>query len=349
MKEPSVTIDGRPIGPDHPPFVICELSANHNGSLDRMLELVDAAAATGCDAIKIQTYTPDTMTLQSDRPEFRIEGGLWDGYTLYDLYSEAQTPYDWHPAIFERARARGVTLISTPFDVTAVELLESLDVPAYKIASFELTDLPLVAAVARRGKPMIMSTGLATLAEIDEAVRTARQAGCDEIVLLHCVSSYPAPDEDSNLRTIPVLRQAFGVPIGLSDHTHGSAVSVAAVALGACVIEKHFTLARADGGPDSAFSLEPGEFAQLCRSVRQGWTALGHVSFDLVGQERGNVMFRRSIFASRDIAEGEPLSAENVRIVRPGHGLEPRFLRTVLGRKARRAIARGEPVTWDVI
>jgi N-acetylneuraminate synthase len=349
MGEASILIDGRPIGAGHPPYIICELSANHNGSLDRMLELVDAAAATGCDAIKIQTYTPDTMTLKSERPEFRIEGGLWDGYTLHELYSEAQTPYEWHPAIFERARANGVPLISTPFDVSAVELLADLDVPAYKIASFELTDLPLIAAVARKGKPMIMSTGLANLAEIDEAVRTARGSGCEQIVLLHCVSSYPAPDEHSNLRTIPVLEQAFGLPVGLSDHTRGDAVSVAAVALGACIVEKHFTLARSDGGPDAAFSLEPDEFAQLCRATRQAWTALGQVSFDLVGQERANVMFRRSIFASRDIPAGEVLSADNVRIVRPGHGLAPKYLDMVLGRTARHGIARGEPITWEKI
>ena len=349
MTRTGITIDGRRIGEGHPPYVICELSANHNGSLDRMLELVDAAAATGCDAIKIQTYSADTMTIDSDRPEFRIAGGLWDGRSLHELYREAHTPYDWHPAIFERARKTGVTLFSTPFDDSAVALLSDLDAPAYKIASFELTDLDLVATVARQGRPMIMSTGLANLAEIDEAVRVARGAGCDEILLLHCVSSYPAPDADSNLRNIPVLREAFGWPVGLSDHTHGSAVAVAAVALGAAAIEKHFTLSRADGGPDAAFSLEPDEFASLCRGSRQAWEALGRVSFDLVGQERSNVMFRRSVFAVRDIAEGEALTRQNVRVIRPGHGLAPKHLKTVLGRPARRAIARGEPVTWDLV
>ena len=342
-------IAGRPIGPEHPPYIICEISANHNGSLQRMLELVDAAAETGCDAIKIQTYTPDTMTINSDRPEFRIKGGLWDGRTLYDLYAEAQTPYDWHPAIFERARKHGKTIISTPFDDTAVDLLSSLDVPAYKIASFELTDLNLIARVAREGRPMIMSTGLANLGEIDSAVRTARAHGCDDVLLLHCVSSYPAPDEDSNLLTIPALAKVFGPLVGLSDHTHGHAVAVAAVALGACVIEKHFTLSRQDGGPDAAFSLEPDEFATLCRASRQAWQALGQVSFDLVGQEKANIQFRRSLFAARDIEEGEVLNASSVRVVRPGHGLDPKFLAVVLGRKARRAIAKGEPIDWAMV
>lgn len=344
-----INIDGRLIGPEHPPYVICEISANHNGSLARMLELVDAAAGTGCDAIKIQTYSPETMTIDSDRPEFRIEGGLWDGRTLFDLYSEAQTPYEWHAAIFERAKKCGKTLISTPFDDTAVDLLVSLDAPAYKIASFELTDLPLIARVAREARPMIMSTGLANLGEIDEAVRTARLNGCRDILLLHCVSSYPAPDKDTNLRTIPALAEVFGPLVGLSDHTHGHAVAVAAVALGACVIEKHFTLSREDGGPDASFSLEPVEFSDLCRASRQAWDALGHVSFDLVGQERANIQFRRSLFAARDIAEGEVLDQKTVRVVRPGQGLAPKYLPMVLGRTARRAIAKGEPIHWDLV
>ena len=349
MLRQEIEIAGRTIGPDHPPYVICELSANHNGSLDRMLALVDAAAATGCDAIKIQTYTPQTMTLDSDRPEFRIAGGPWDGYTLYDLYSEAQTPFEWHEALFERARSHGLPMISTPFDATAVDLLASLDVPAFKIASFELTDLPLVETVAQRGKPMILSTGLASLGEIDEAVRVARKAGCEEIVLLHCVSSYPAADADTNLRTIPAMREAFGCPVGLSDHTRGHAVSVASVALGACVIEKHFTLARSDGGPDSLFSLEPDEFVELCHTTRQAWDAMGKVTFDLRGQEKSNVQFRRSIFATRDIEAGEPFTHDNVRVIRPGHGLAPKFLPIALQRRARRRLSRGEPVTWDAL
>ena len=348
-RKTEISIAGRRIGPKHPPYIICEISANHNGSLDRMLELVDAAADTGCDAIKIQTYSPETMTINSNRPEFHISGGIWDGRTLFDLYSEAQTPYEWHADIFDRAKKRGKTLISTPFDTSAVDLLASLDAPAYKIASFELTDLPLIARVAREGKPMIMSTGLANLGEIDEAVRTAHLNGCDDVLLLHCVSSYPAPDKDTNLRTLPALSNAFGPLVGLSDHTHGHAVSVAAVALGACVIEKHFTLSRDDGGPDALFSLEPNEFTNLCQASRQAWDALGEVSFDLVGQERANIQFRRSLFATCDIAAGEVLDHNSVRVVRPGHGLAPKNLTTILGRTARRAIAKGEPIDWDMV
>lgn len=342
MSTPEIQIAGRRIGADHPPYVICELSGNHNGSLDRALELIDAAAATGCDAIKVQTYTADTLTLDSDRPDFRIEGGPWDGRTLHDLYAEAHTPYEWHRPMFERARERGVTMFSTPFDSTAVELLEELGAPAYKIASFEAVDLPLIDLVARQGKPMIISTGLANLGEIEAAVRTAREAGCEELALLHCISSYPAPSDQSNLRTMPHLGQAFGAVPGLSDHTLGTATSVAAVALGGAVIEKHFTLARADGGPDAAFSLEPDEFARLCRDCRDAWLSLGKVGYDPKAAEQGNVTFRRSLYVTRDVAQGEPFTAENVRSIRPGHGMAPASLPEVLGRRASRAIARGE-------
>ena len=344
-----IVIDGRPVGPGHPPYVICELSGNHNGSLERMLHMIGEAAKTGCDAIKIQSYTPDTITIDSDRPEFMIEGGLWDGSRLYDLYGEAHTPFEWHPAIFARAREAGVTLFSSPFDVTAVDMLAALDAPAYKIASFEIVDLPLIAHVARQGKPMIVSTGLATLGEIEAAVRTAREAGCEELVLLHCISSYPAPAEDSNLRTIPHLAEAFGAVGGLSDHTHGSAVSVAAVALGARVIEKHFTLARADGGPDSAFSLEPDEFAELCRSCREAFAALGEVGYSLKGSEAGNVTFRRSLYVVADVAEGEALTERNVRSIRPGHGLAPRHYHDILGKRATRPLRRGDALRWDML
>lgn len=337
-----VEIAGRRIGPEYEPFVICELSGNHNGSLDRALELLDAAAATGADAIKIQSYTPDTITIDHDGPGFRIEGGLWDGRTLYDLYGEAQTPFEWHEHLFRRARELGVILFSTPFDESAVDLLESLATPAYKIASFEAVDLPLIAYVATRRKPMIISTGMANLEEIGEAVRTTRENGCDEIVLLHCVSSYPAPDEQSNVRTVPDLAERFGVVSGLSDHTSGSAVAVASIALGACVVEKHFTLRRADGGPDSTFSVEPAEFQTLIDDCKRAWRALGRVSYDLQGCERESLAFRRSIYVVKDVAAGDELTRENIRSIRPGYGLPPKELPRVLGRRAARDLKRGD-------
>lgn len=340
----SISIGGRPIGPDHEPYVVCELSGNHNGSLQRALELLEAAAATGADAIKIQSYTPDTITIDHDGPGFRIEGGLWDGRRLYDLYGEAQTPFDWHEHLFRRARELDVTLFSTPFDESAVDLLESLGAPAYKIASFEAIDLPLIAYVASKRKPMMISTGMANLDEIGEAVATARENGCDELVLLHCVSSYPAPDEQSNVRTVPDLAARFGVVTGLSDHTFGSAVAVASIALGGCVIEKHFTLRRGDRGPDSAFSLEPDEFTALVEDCKRAWRALGHASYDLQGCERGSVAFRRSIYVIRDVAAGDELTSENIRSIRPGYGLPPKRLPDVLGKRAARNLKRGEPL-----
>lgn len=342
-------IDGRDIGPGCPPYVICELSGNHNGSIDRALALIDAAANTGCDAIKIQTYTPDTMTIDSDLPDFKITGGLWDGRNLYDLYREAHTPFEWHEALFARAKQRGVTLLSTPFDESAADLLEDLGCPAFKIASFEIADLPLIAYVAAKGRPMIMSTGIADLGEIEMAVRTARANGCDDLVLLHCISSYPAPTDQANLRTIPHLSEAFGTVVGLSDHTHGTATSVAAIALGAAVIEKHFTLARSDGGPDSAFSLEPEEFRRLTDDCRNAWLSLGQVSYRLAAAEEQNVGFRRSLYAVRDIGEGEPLTADNIRSIRPGYGLAPRFIHDLLGKRARAPIQRGTPLAWHLL
>jgi N-acetylneuraminate synthase len=344
-----IEIAGRKIGLAYEPFVICELSGNHNGSLERALVMLEAAAATGADAIKIQTYTPDTITIDCDRPEFRIEGGLWDGRTLYDLYGEAQTPYEWHAALFAKAKALGVILFSTPFDETAVDLLEGLDAPAYKIASFEVIDLPLIASVARRGKPMIISTGMANLAEIGDAVDTALKHGAPGVVLLHCVSAYPAPMDEANVRTVPDLAERFGVISGLSDHTPGSAASVAAVALGACVIEKHFTLARSDGGPDAAFSLEPSEFTALTRDCKDAWRALGKVGYDLLGSEQGNVSFRRSLYVVADVAKGEIITTAHVRSIRPGFGLAPRHLDDVLGKVAQRDLARGEAFSWDMI
>ena len=344
-----IEIAGRKIGLAHEPFVICELSGNHNGSLERALVMLEAAAATGADAIKIQTYTPDTITLDHDSSDFRIEGGLWDGRTLYDLYGEAQTPYEWHAALFAKAKQLGVILFSTPFDETAIDLLEGLDAPAYKIASFEVIDLPLIASVARRGKPMIISTGMANLAEIGDAVDTALKHGAPGVVLLHCVSSYPAPMEEANVRTVPDLAARFGVISGLSDHTPGSAASVAAVALGACVIEKHFTLARSDGGPDAAFSLEPAEFTALTRDCKEAWRALGKVGYDLLGSEQANISFRRSLYVVADVAQGEVLTTAHVRSIRPGFGLAPRHLGEVLGKVAKRDLTRGEAFSWDMI
>lgn len=345
----TIEIAGRPIGPDHPPFVICELSGNHNGSLDRALTMIDAAAETGADAIKIQTYTADTITLDVDRPEFRIKGGLWDGRSLHELYREAQTPYEWHGALFERARKRGVILFSSPFDETAVDLLSSLDAPAYKIASFEAVDLPLIRYAAAKGKPLIISTGMANAAEMAAARDAALGAGAAGVVLLHCVSSYPATFADANVRTVADMAQKFDCPIGLSDHTPGSAASVAAVAMGACVIEKHFTLARADGGPDAAFSLEPAEFAALVRDCKDGWAALGRAHYDVLGSEKANIQFRRSLYVTADVAAGEVLSRANIRSVRPGAGLPPAELDSVLGRPAARALKRGEPLSRDMV
>jgi N-acetylneuraminate synthase len=343
------SIAGRPIGPDHPPFVICELSGSHNGSLERALLMLDAAAATGADAIKLQTYTADTITLDDDGPDFLIESGLWAGRRLHDLYAEAHTPYDWHPALFARARELGVILFSTPFDETAVELLEGLDAPAYKIASFEAVDLPLIRRVARAGKPMIISTGLASLDEMAEALAAAREGGCEEVALLHCVSSYPAPIEEANVRTVPDLRERFGVITGLSDHTPGSAASVAAVALGACIIEKHFTLARSDGGPDAAFSLEPAEFAALVSDCHGAWAALGRPHYDVLGSEAAAAGHRRSLYVVADVAAGEVITSAHVRSIRPGHGLAPKHLDAVIGRRAARDLKRGERLAWEML
>jgi N-acetylneuraminate synthase len=344
-----IEIAGRRIGPGQPPYVICELSGNHNGSLDRALAMIDAAAATGCDAIKLQTYTADTLTLACDGPGFRIEEGPWAGRTLHDLYAEAYTPYEWHPPLFDRARQLGVTLFSTPFDATAVALLEGLGAPAYKIASFEAVDLPLIARVASCGKPMIISTGLASLDEMNAALTTALKHGAAGVALLHCVSSYPAPIEEANVRTVPDLAERFGVVTGLSDHTPGTAAAVAAVALGAAIIEKHFTLARADGGPDAAFSLEPAEFAALVRDCKAAWSALGSATYDELGSERAAAGHRRSLYVAAPVKAGESLTAANVRSVRPGYGLAPKHLPVVLGRRAARDLQFGEPLDWSML
>lgn len=348
MQSP-IQIAGRTIGPDARPYVIAEMSGNHNGDIRRALALVDAAKEAGADAVKLQTYTADTITIDSDRPEFLIRGGLWDGRRLHELYREAHTPWDWHPVLFEHARRVGITIFSTPFDFTAVDLLEELGAPAYKIASFEMIDIPLVERVAATGKPVIMSTGLASLEEIREAVDAARGAGCRDLVLLHCVSSYPAPAEEANVRRIPELARQFGVVPGLSDHTVGYAVSIAAVALGAAVIEKHFTLSRADGGVDSAFSLERQELAEMVEMLRDAHVALGTGAFRMTPAEVPNVQFRRSLFVVEDVPAGAPLSHANVRSIRPGNGLAPKHMKSVLGRPAARDLKRGEPLGWDMV
>jgi len=349
MPETTVEIAGRAIGPAEQPYVVAELSANHNGDFDRALAIVAAARDAGADAVKLQTYTADTITIDHHGPGFAIEGGLWAGRRLHELYQEAHTPWEWHEALFARGRELGITVFSTPFDDTAVDLLERLGAPAYKIASFEAVDLPLIERVAATGKPMIVSTGMATLEEIGEAVETAQRGGCTELVLLHCVSGYPTPPEESNLRTIPDLGERFGVPVGLSDHTLGTTVAVGAVALGAVMIEKHFTLRRADGGPDAAFSLEPAELAQLVRDSRVAWQALGRVNYERTRSEKQSAVFRRSLYAVQDIAAGAPFTPANVRSIRPAYGLAPKHLLAILGRAARTEIKRGTPLDWDLI
>lgn len=347
-REMLATINGTKIGPDHPPYIIAELSANHNGSLDQALKTIDEAKRRGASAIKLQTYTADTMTIDSDRPEFLIKGGPWDGYKLYDLYKWAHTPYEWHKAMFEHARSIGITVFSTPFDETAVDLLEELDAPAYKIASFEMTDLPLIQYVAKTGKPMIMSTGMATEAEIQEAVDTARAAGCTELVLLHCISSYPAPIDQANVSQLVELGNRFEAIPGLSDHTLGTVASVAAVALGACVIEKHFILDRSIGGADSGFSIEPEELERLCKDTRDAWAAVGHTGYQRQEAEQPNKIFRRSIYFVRDLKAGDIVTEGDIRRIRPGTGLEPKYFTELIGKKLAVDVTSGTPTSWDL-
>lgn len=344
-------IADRLVGPQTRPYLIAEMSGNHNQSLDRALAIVDAAAEAGADAVKLQTYTADTMTLNVRSEGFVIEdeNSLWAGRQLYELYEEAYTPWDWHRPIMDRAADHGMHCFSSPFDESAVDFLESLGVPAYKIASFECTDLPLIRKVAATGKPMIISTGMASLGEIDEAVRTARANGCEDIILLKCTSTYPATPENTNIRTIPHMREAFGTLVGLSDHTMGLAVSMASVAMGACLIEKHFTLARADGGVDSTFSLEPAEFKQLRIESERAWQSMGQVTYGGTAAETRSRVFRRSLYIAQDMKEGDTLTAENLRIVRPGIGLPPKYFDILIGKKVSRNAKAGTPMSWDLI
>ncbi|MCX8047581.1 pseudaminic acid synthase [Anoxybacillus ayderensis] len=342
---------GRKIGHNHPPFIIAEMSGNHNQSLERALEIVEAAAKAGAHALKIQTYTADTMTLNLDNKDFKIEDpeSLWKGNTLYQLYQQAYTPWEWHKPIFDRARELGMIPFSTPFDETAVDFLEELDVPMYKIASFENNDIPLIKKVASTGKPMIISTGMATVAELDETVRVAREAGCKDLILLKCTSTYPASPENTNILTIPHMRELFKCQVGLSDHTMGIGVAVASVALGATVIEKHFTLSRADGGVDSAFSMEPDEMKALVVETERAWQALGEVKYGPTEKEKASLKFRRSIYVAQDIKEGELFTRENIKIIRPGYGLPPKYYDLVIGKTAKKDVKKGTPLSWDML
>lgn len=342
----AIEIAGRRIASDAAPYIIAELSANHNGSLETAFKIIEEAKKAGADAVKLQTYTADTITLDCDSDEFQIRGGLWGGKSLYELYQEAHMPWEWHKPLFEHARQLGITIFSSPFDTTAVDLLEELNAPAYKIASFEAVDLPLIKYVASTGKPMIISTGMADVEEIQEAIDAARAGGCKELAILHCVSGYPAPAEDYNLRTITDMRERFGLVTGLSDHTLDNTTAITSVALGACIIEKHFTLDRSGGGPDDSFSLEPVEFAALCRDSKTAWAALGKVDYGRKSSEQGNVQFRRSLYFVKDLAAGDVITEDAVRSVRPGYGLAPKHLDEIVGKRVFCDVLTNTPVKW---
>ncbi|WP_449192715.1 pseudaminic acid synthase [Thauera sp.] len=348
MSIPAIHIAGRRIASDTPPYVIAELSANHNGRLDTAMKIIEEARKAGADAVKLQTYTADTITLNSDAEEFLIHGGLWDGKTLYELYQEAHLPWEWHKPLFEHARKLGITIFSSPFDNTAVDLLEDLNAPAYKIASFEAVDLPLIKYVASTGKPMIISTGMADAEEIQEAIDAAREGGCKELAILHCVSGYPAPAEDYNLRTIPDMIERFSLVTGLSDHTLDNTTAIASVVMGASIIEKHFTLDRSGGGPDDSFSLEPAELAALCRDSKTAWAALGKVDYGRKSSEQGNVKFRRSLYFVKDLKAGDVITEDAVRSVRPGFGLAPKHLDSLIGKQLRTGVLANSPVLPDI-
>ncbi|MEC1736761.1 pseudaminic acid synthase [Bacillus mojavensis] len=346
-----INIDGRSIGPHHPPFIIAEMSGNHNQSLERAFHIIEAAAKAGAHALKIQTYTADTMTLNIDTKDFKIEDNdsLWSGSTLYTLYQQAYTPWEWHKPIFDKCRELGMIPLSTPFDESAVDFLEDLGVPIYKIASFENTDIPLIKKVAATGKPIIISTGMATVAEIDETITAAKEAGCKELILLKCTSTYPASPVNTNISTIPHMKELFNCQVGLSDHTMGTGVAVASVALGATVIEKHFTLSRADGGVDSAFSLEPPELKELVVETERAWQALGQITYGPTDMEKASLKFRRSIYVTNDIKAGEIFTKENIKVIRPGYGLEPKYFDVMIGKTASKHLPAGTPLGWDSI
>ncbi|BCN92696.1 pseudaminic acid synthase [Thiomicrorhabdus immobilis] len=343
-----INIDNRKIGQDYSPYVIAEMSANHNGNIENAYKIIDMAKRSGADAIKMQTYTPDTLTIDSDLPDFQLTDGLWAGRSLYQLYQEAYTPWDWHKPLFEYAKKIGITIFSSPFDNTSVDLLEELNAPAYKIASFEAVDLPLIKYVAQTGKPMIISTGMADAEEIQEAIDAAREGGCKQLAILHCVSGYPAPAEDYNLLTIQDMQKRFNLPVGLSDHTLDNTTAITSVALGACIIEKHVTLDRNGGGPDDSFSLEESDLQQLCSGTKTAWQALGKVDYGRKSSEQGNVKFRRSLYFVKDIRTGEVITAEHVKSIRPGYGLAPKYLETIIGQTAIQNIKHGTPVSKEM-
>jgi len=351
MDMKKIIIKSTPIGLNFEPFIIAELSGNHNQSLERALELVEEAAKTGVQAVKLQTYTAETMTIDSSKNEFMISDpqSLWHGKTLFELYKEAHTPWEWHRAILDRCNELGLICFSTPFDETAVDFLEELAMPCYKIASFENIDIPLIRKVGTTGKPIIISTGMASLAELDEAISTARKAGCEQIILLKCTSSYPASPKDSNLLTIPHMRELFNCEVGISDHTLGIGAALSSVALGASVIEKHFTLRRSDGGVDASFSMEPSEMKNLVIESKRAWQALGNIKYGATDLERNSILFRRSLYVISDVKAGDTLTLDNIRAIRPGRGLPPKYLDVLLGKKARKDIKRGTPVDWDII
>ncbi len=346
---PQIEIAGRPIGPEHSPYVIAELSANHNGKLETALRIIEEAKKAGADAVKLQTYKPDTITLDCDSEDFKIRGGLWDGRTLYELYEEAHMPWGWHKPLFERARKLGITIFSSPFDNTAIDLLEDLNTPAYKIASFEAVDLPLIKYAASTGKPVIISTGMADAEEIQEAVDAAREGGCKQLAVLHCVSGYPAPAEDYNLRTIPDMIERFGLVTGLSDHTLDTTTAITSVAMGASIIEKHFTMDRSGGGPDDSFSLEPADLAALCQGAKTAWLAMGRVDYGRKSSEQGNAKFRRSLYFVKAMNANEQITHDCIRSVRPGYGLAPKFLYEIIGKQVTQDIKQNSPVTMSLI